>query len=228
MNTVNDIAMGDLHDLPEYRAIGNGAGRRCENDRLVPSVIGMMEAIQRLIGDARMLSKAAVEGKLDTRADATKHQGDFRTIVEGVNDTLDAVIGPLNVAARYVDNISKGNIPPRITDVYKGDFNTIKDNLNILIDAMNEVTRFAKEIAGGNLMVDVKERSAEDELMRALAAMVSKLTEVVNEVKVAAGNVASGSEQMSSGSQQMSEGATGTGGVRGRGLLFHGRDGLQH
>ena len=59
----------------------------------------------------RMLAKAAVEGKLATRADATKHQGDFREIVQGVNDTLDAVIGPLNVAAEYVDRISKGDIP---------------------------------------------------------------------------------------------------------------------
>ena len=71
-----------------------------------------MEAIQGLIGDVNMLSRAAVEGKLDTRADAAKHQGDFRTIVEGVNDTLDAVIGPLTVAAEYVEKISKGDIPP--------------------------------------------------------------------------------------------------------------------
>jgi methyl-accepting chemotaxis protein len=40
-----------------------------------------------------LLTKAAVEGKLATRADAAKHQGDFRKIVEGVNQTLDAVIG---------------------------------------------------------------------------------------------------------------------------------------
>ena len=57
--------------------------------------------------------------------------------MQGVNDTLDAVIGPLNVAADYVDRISKGNIPPKITDSYNGDFNTIKNNLNLCIDAMN-------------------------------------------------------------------------------------------
>ena len=64
-----------------------------------------------------------MEGKLATRADASKHQGDFRKIVQGVNDTLDAVIGPLNVAAKYVDQISKGAIPAKITDTYNGDFN---------------------------------------------------------------------------------------------------------
>ncbi|PPD02678.1 MAG: hypothetical protein CTY29_12250 [Methylobacter sp.] len=83
------------------------------------------------------LSQAAVDGKLSTRADAGKHQGEYRKIVEGVNATLDAVIGPLNVAAQYVDNISKGNIPAKITDSYNGDFNVIKTNLNTCIDAVN-------------------------------------------------------------------------------------------
>ena len=74
-----------------------------------------------------MLSKAAIEGKLSVRADVEKHEGDFRKIVEGVNATLDAVIGPLNVAAEYVDRISKGDIPQHIADNYNGDFNEIKN-----------------------------------------------------------------------------------------------------
>ena len=96
-----------------------------------------IDAVNALVADAAMLSKAAVEGKLATRADATKHQGDFRKIVQGVNETLDAVIGPLNVAAEYVDRISKGDIPAKITDNYNGDFNEIKNNLNQAIDAVN-------------------------------------------------------------------------------------------
>ena len=94
-----------------------------------------------------MLVNAAVEGKLATRADASKHQGDFRKIVAGVNDTLDAVIGPLNVAAEYVDRISKGDIPPRITDSYNGDFNEIKNNLNQCIDAINALVDDANMLA---------------------------------------------------------------------------------
>ena len=94
-------------------------------------------AVKALVADANVLSKAAVEGKLATRGDASKHQGDYRKIVQGVNDTLDAVIGPLNVAAKYVDQISKGDIPAKITDNYNGDFNEIKNNLNMCIDAIN-------------------------------------------------------------------------------------------
>ena len=41
------------------------------------------------------------------------------------------------MTAEYVDRISKGDIPPKITDTYNGDFNEIKNNLNACIDMMN-------------------------------------------------------------------------------------------
>ncbi len=104
---------------------------------IMTAMYKMSEAIRALVADAGMLSQAALAGKLATRADASRHQGDFRKTVQGVNETLDSVIGPLNVAAEYVDRISKGDIPPRITDNYHGDFNEIKNNLNTCIDAIN-------------------------------------------------------------------------------------------
>jgi methyl-accepting chemotaxis protein len=94
-------------------------------------------AINELISDANMLAQAAVEGNLSTRAEISKHQGDYRSIIEGVNSTLDAITVPLNIAADYMDKISKGNIPEKLTGNFRGDFNKIKDNLNVCIDAVN-------------------------------------------------------------------------------------------
>lgn len=103
--------------------------------------------IQNLIADANLLATAAIEGKLSTRVDASKHQGDFRKIVEGVNNTLDAVIGPLNIAAQYVNDIAKGHIPSKITETYQGDFNQLKNNLNACIDAINNLIQDASTLA---------------------------------------------------------------------------------
>ena len=93
--------------------------------------------IKKLIAETKLLVDAAVGGKLSQRADISKINFEFQEIPKGVNATLDAVIGPLNVAAEYVDRISKGNIPNKITDSYNGDFNEIKNNLNACIDAVN-------------------------------------------------------------------------------------------
>jgi methyl-accepting chemotaxis protein len=167
-----------------------------------------IDAVNALVGDAGMLVKAAVDGKLATRADASKHQGDYRKIVQGVNDTLDAVIGPLNVAARYVDLISKGDIPTQISDTYNGDFNTIKNNLNVLVVAMNDITAAAEEVANGNLTVSLRERSPQDKLMQALSSMVNGLTQTVSDIRAIAGEVSAASQSISTASVQVSKGAS--------------------
>jgi methyl-accepting chemotaxis protein len=186
LSTVKKVAQGDLSDLPEYRKIG----RRSEADELVPSLTGMMASLKALVEDANMLAQAAVEGKLATRADASKHQGEYRNVVAGVNGTLDAVIGPLNVAADTIDKISKGLTPPPIAAAYNGDFNEIKNNLNALIAAMNEVTAAAEGIAKGNLAVEVKVRSGQDTLMLALTAIIDAMKEITAAAEeIATGNL---------------------------------------
>jgi methyl-accepting chemotaxis protein len=137
--------------------------------------------IKALIEDANILAVAARDGKLDTRADASKHQGDYRRIVQGINDTLDNVIGPLNVTAEYVDRISKGDIPPVITDEYSGDFNEIKTNLNALINATNQASELAVAISNGDLSSEVNIRSDNDELMIALSRMKDAISSVAED-----------------------------------------------
>ncbi len=82
------------------------------------------------------LVQASQEGRLSERGKVEQFEGNSRKVVEGVNQMLDSIIAPLNVAANYVDRISKGDIPAKITDIYNGDFNIIKDNLNSCIDGL--------------------------------------------------------------------------------------------
>jgi len=145
-----------------------------------------IDAVNLLVTDAKMLSNAAVEGKLATRADASKHQGDFNAVVQGVNETLDAVIGPLNVAASYVKRISIGDMPPLITDKYNGDFNDIKNNLNLTIESLNSITDNAKLVAVGDLNVALYMRSEKDELMSALINMVKAMRDITHKTKIIA------------------------------------------
>ena len=289
---VDRISKGDIP--PKITDSYNGDFNEIKNN-----LNQCIDAVNALVADANTLSRASVDGKLATRADATKHQGDFRKIVEGVNETLDAVIGPLNVAAEYVDRISKGDMPPKITDnyngdfneiknnlnqcidtvtiiimgvnriaesirngkltdrgdvtrfggdwarliegidaiidamvapltvtadyieriskgdmppkitdVYYGDFNLIKNNINTLIDAMQLISEAAEKIAAGDLTVNIQKRSEQDKLMLALGDMVGSLADTVSNVRNAVDIVASGSGQLSSTAQQLSQGAT--------------------
>jgi len=57
-----------------------------------------IDTINSLVKETAMLSGSAVEGKLYTRADASKHKGDFKKIVEGVNDTIDSLV-------KFIDSV---------------------------------------------------------------------------------------------------------------------------
>lgn len=52
----------------------------------------MIDSIGRMIADTNMLVQGAQEGKFGLRADETLHQGDYLTIITGVNKTLDVVV----------------------------------------------------------------------------------------------------------------------------------------
>lgn len=127
IGTLNQIAAGDLS--AEIKPQGT-------RDEITPALKQTIETIRHLISESKRLSAAAVAGHLSTRGNATHFQGGFREIVQGVNDTLDAVINPLNVAADYIKRIGNGEIPPKITNTYYGDFNTLKNNVNACIDGL--------------------------------------------------------------------------------------------
>jgi methyl-accepting chemotaxis protein len=131
-DSVEKIGKGDFSDYEMYRSIG----KRSEQDRLVPGFIRTLEHLRTLTEDTQLLSRAAVEGRLGTRADASRHEGDYRKIVEGINQTLDAVIAPLTIGADYIAKISAGVAPEKTTKEYMGDFKVLMGNLNHLVDVM--------------------------------------------------------------------------------------------
>jgi len=94
------------------------------------------------------------------------------------------------------------------TAAIAGNFKKIGETLNQNVNVLKGITANAKQVAQGNLMVELKKRSDKDELLDSLAGMVEKLKEVVTEVQAAADNVATGAQEMSATAQQMSQGAT--------------------
>ncbi|MFH0785916.1 MAG: methyl-accepting chemotaxis protein [Pseudomonadota bacterium] len=301
----------------------------------------MVDTIRTLVVDADSLGVAAMEGRLNTRADTTKHQGDFKKLIQGVNTIIDRLVGLLDampapsmlidrdfnilymnkagaeagnrmpqqvVGTKCYDHfrtsdcktdkcacgrsMAAGQIATSETDAHPGalnldinyfgipikndsgavigafevvtdmtavkqaarvaekqadyqneevnkllanlqlfaigdlDFDTsvapsdadtqaiagnftkIGTTLTQNVNVIKEITANAKQVAQGNLLVELKKRSDKDDLLESLANMVSKLKEVVTEVQSAADNVATGAQEMSATAQQMSQGAT--------------------
>jgi len=179
-----------------------------DHEKMKQAINNIAVVLQSLQKELARLTDASNAGQLSERGKHDQFRGAYSEIVRGVNSILDAVITPLKFTAVYVDRISKGDLPPTITDTYHGDFNLIKDNLNALIAAMGEITDAADEMANGNLTVALRERSPQDKLMQALSAMVAGITRVVSDIRGIAGEVASASQAISTTSIEVSKGAS--------------------
>jgi methyl-accepting chemotaxis protein len=92
--------------------------------------------VSALSAEARRLEAAVQDGRLAERADRKVVGDEFRDIVDGLNAMMDAFVRPIRLTAEYVNRISRGDIPPPITEEYRGDFNEVKDSLNRCIDAV--------------------------------------------------------------------------------------------
>ncbi len=175
---------------------------------LADSFEKMKNSLNALIEDANSLVKAAAEGQLTFRADISRHRGEYANVIEGVNKTLDNVITPLNVAANYIGRISKGDMPNIILTEQKGDFNILKNHLNTLIESLNLIIDKSRLISKGDLTVELRKRSDNDELMISLNEMVRSMAKIITDFRKASNNIVGASQQMSTTSQELSEGAT--------------------
>ncbi|MCP4401566.1 MAG: cell wall metabolism sensor histidine kinase WalK, partial [bacterium] len=134
------IAKGDVPDKITEEV--NGDFNKIKNNLNL-----LIDNIGNVLQETNGLNQAVQDGKLDTRGNAKTFVGDWKELVESMNTVIDAFVAPLNMTAGSLDRIAKGDIPDTITEEYKGDFNQVKNNLNTLIDAMNEITQLAKGMA---------------------------------------------------------------------------------
>lgn len=139
-NIAQKIASGDFSEEPI-------AESQDEIGELVLSFAEVKSTIQSLVHEAKFLTDSASVGKTSVRGNPDKFKGSYKNIIVGFNQTMDNVIKPLNLAAKYIDNISKGNIPDKITENLEGDFNELKNNLNICINAINALLDDAEMLA---------------------------------------------------------------------------------
>jgi len=161
--------------------------------------------------DMEVIINEIKNGHLDVRNDTSKYQGDWMVLAKGINEMLEAVIQPLDLTADYIDRISKGDIPEKITLDYKGDFNEIKLNLNNLIEANFNIIESFQKIGDGDLCVKLTMRSPNDtlilsinELTSSLSNLIKQIAESVEQNSISANQMSTNAESLTVASQEQS------------------------
>jgi len=134
-----------------------------------------------LISETGMLTMAAAEGKLDVRGDTSKFKGDYVKIIKGINDTLDAIINPLNESACVLHKEVDYDLTTQVMGDYKGELGKLKDAIN--------------ESMQNRINVVLKLKQVTQDLMEA----GSQLTQASEQAGQATQQIASSSQQVAKG-----------------------------
>ncbi|AWW26105.1 methyl-accepting chemotaxis protein [Acetobacterium sp. KB-1] len=178
------------------------------------SLSDVKDSVDKLIADATMLARAGIEGELNTRADASLHQGDFAKIIDGVNATLDAVVAPVQEASATLKELAQGNLDTGMVGNYNGDYTQIKDDMNqtvvFLKRYVDEIADTLKEVGEGNLDLEITGEYLGDfqAIKTALNEITNKLSTTMADINEAATQVEAGAIQISDGGQALSQGTT--------------------
>ncbi len=98
VGTMKKIANGDVSTPVKPKDKG---------DEIAPAIVQIQQSIRDMVTEADTLVKAAMEGRLAVRADASRYQGEYRKVIQGINDTLDSIVGFIDempIPAMVIDN----------------------------------------------------------------------------------------------------------------------------
>jgi len=191
-----------------YTVMNNQAMTAClKKQRLCLDLLDKIIAINEDVARDTTTSVHRETSKTKTIAIAGMIIGTLLAAIIGLVLTRMITV-PLSSGVSLANAVSEGDVSQTVAIDQNDEIGILAKAMNKMVTNLKEMVIAAERIADGDLSVAVTPMSEKDALGKALKTMVEKLSNIMSEINVAAGNVAAGSEQMSSTSQAMSQGAT--------------------
>jgi len=172
---VDRISKGDMP--PKISNKYNGDFNEIKNN-----LNNCIDNIKALGAETSALIKASAEGKLAVRGDAAKHQGDYRKIVEGVNEMLDAILLPIGEGNRILAQISTGKIDELIAQTYHGDHEKMKQAVNTVAVVLQGLQKELERLTEASREGKLSERGKPEQFQGAYAGIVKGVNEMLDAI----------------------------------------------
>ncbi|MBK8575479.1 MAG: HAMP domain-containing protein [Elusimicrobia bacterium] len=136
------------------------------------------DVLQRLMKETNALVDASRAGQLTVRGNPSSFEGSYRSLMQGINDTLDAVVQPIQEASMVLMKVAAKDMTARVTGNFQGDNANIKNYLNsavaIIDESLQQVVVGADQIASASGQIGTGAQS----LAQGTSEQASSLEEV--------------------------------------------------
>ncbi|MBX3006882.1 MAG: cache domain-containing protein [Melioribacteraceae bacterium] len=156
---------------------------RSDKDVLSKSILKLKNTLHNLVEELKQLTHSAKEGKLSDRGHAEKFNGGFKDIIVGVNETLDAVIKPVNEGSKVLEKMALGDFTVKVTGEFKGDHQIIKNSINSLGESLSQILKEVNQAVEATASASSEISSSTEEMAAGSQELSSQTSEVASAVE---------------------------------------------
>jgi methyl-accepting chemotaxis protein WspA len=161
---------------------------KLQRDQLEPLYVKLQEAIEAELAFNKATADEDGQRIQDTVARA--RTGMMLSLIIGVLLAMtagylvvQAIDRPLARLVAAMELLRSGDFSQKIALAQEGEFGVLANGLNQVTDSLQEMAKKARQVADGNLAIEVKGLSQKDILGSALAEMVEKLSALIRRVQ---------------------------------------------
>jgi methyl-accepting chemotaxis protein len=122
-----------------------------DKDQIHEWLVLLKNSINALVADAGMLAKAAADGRVGVRADAGKHQGAYRSVIDGANQTLESIAEPLKVTAQNAATLASSSEElASVSQQMAGNAEETATQANVVSAASEQVSKNVSSVASAS------------------------------------------------------------------------------
>jgi len=217
VNAIVNEVLGIIHCLT---AFGNGdmtadVARLPGKKAVVNEMLDMFRnTINAINNDTLALVHDAGDGKLDTRIDTKKYNGNWASMAKELNNLMDAIAQPVNEVAEVMDRVSAGKFDVVMSGAYKGEFLSLKESVNTTVTNISsyieEISRVLLGLSRHELNQGITREymGSFTNIKDALNTIIDTLNGIIGEINAASEQVAAGSKQISASSMELASGSS--------------------
>ena len=218
--TINNLVQDNLKSLNIIKAYGEGnfeqtlekfPGEKAIANEIVDQLQANLKNVNEEISS---LIKSVAKGDLSIKLDSSKYSGNWKDVIDGLNNVLKGFVEPLQESADVLSEVVKGDFSVRMVGDYKGDLTVIKNSINTTVTNLQSYILEMNDILGSVARKDLTKSIQREYLgefigVRAsINEIVDAFNQVISEIDSSSIQIAAGVTQVSEASINLAQGAT--------------------
>ena len=170
------------------------------------AIQSVAEKLNKINESAFYIASNAAKGNFDVRVDATEFSGNWKLLINTLNDFMESVEKPLKEIEHNITLMSIGDFST-LEGEFNGIFKVVQDACNVTnrdtLDVIKETSWVLGKMVQGDLSIAVRR-----DFVGSYAPIKASLTSILSTLKDMMTEISSSSEQILQGAEQVSENAT--------------------